>query len=251
MSMKMKRSIVIPDGNTEIADEITQIMGIIARTSRWVHPDVFRELPVWAPWAARGRPLYDRAWQRHYTNTKRGAVHAAEKYEGNRSASQVLFTALGVANPKPLNWTVCHIWGYDDPGFKSQGSIVRDPRFFTCVANMIWLPTALKGFTDAIPEIKTMLRTCAYYLYGWTCEHPTVEDLAKAIRGGVIPPGYPLTWPAPGRRDVLPPGTAPITPTIRSEIRKAKLIRLLDNMNLTHFPRDEVRQVLSYWRVNL
>jgi len=60
---------VIPDGNAEIAAEIPLIVEIIARTCRWVHPDTFREFPVWCPWTARGRPLYDRTWQRRYTNT--------------------------------------------------------------------------------------------------------------------------------------------------------------------------------------
>jgi hypothetical protein len=154
----------IPDGNEEIAAEIPKIVDIIARTCRWVHPETFRRLPLWCPWTARGRPLYDRAWQRRYTNTKRATKQTIEKVEGNIAASQTLIAALGVASPKPRNWTVCHIWGYDDLAFASQGSIVQDPRFFSCVANMVWLPTPLKGFTDALPEIKTMLRTCAFHL---------------------------------------------------------------------------------------
>jgi hypothetical protein len=41
---------VIPDGNAEIAAEIPLIVEIIARTCRWVHPEVFRQLPVWYPY---------------------------------------------------------------------------------------------------------------------------------------------------------------------------------------------------------
>jgi hypothetical protein len=162
---------VVPDGNAEIAAEVPLVVEIIARTCRWVHPETFRRLPVWCPWTARGRPLYDRAWQRRYTNTKRATRQAVEKVEGNVAAIQTLVAALGVARPRPRNWTICHVWGYDDPAFASQGSIVQDPRFFSCVANMVWLPTPLKGFTDALPEVKTMLRTCAFHLYGWACEH--------------------------------------------------------------------------------
>jgi hypothetical protein len=244
---------VVPDGNAEIAAEVPLVVEIIARTCRWVHPETFRQLPVWCPWTACGRPLCDRAWQRRYTNTKRATRQAVEKVEGNVAAIQTLVAALGVARPRPHNWTVCHVWDYDDPAFASQGSIVRDPRFFSCVANMVWLPTPLKGFTDALPEVKTMLRTCAFHLYGWACEHDSVRDQAQAIRAGVIPTGYPRSWPAPDRPGILPPGTAPFTPAIAAEIRKRKagLRRMLADMSLTHFPREEVRQVLALWKVEL
>ncbi len=242
---------VIPDGNAEIADKIPLIVEIIARICRWVHPDTFRQLPVWCPWTARGRPLYDSTWQRRYTNTKRTTNVAVEKFEGNVAASKALVTALGVASPKPRNWTVCHIWGYDDPAFATQGSIVQDPRYYSCIANMVWLPTPLKGFTDALPEIKVMLRTCAFYLYRWACERESVAAQAQSIRGGSIPDGYPNTWPAPDRPNLLPPGTAPNTPGIRAEIdrRKGNFRAMLADESLTHFPRDEVRKVLEFWKV--
>lgn len=244
---------VIPDGNMEIVADIPHIIKIIARTCRWVHPDTFRQLPVWCPWTARGRPLYDRSWQRRYTNTKRATKHTVDKVEGNVAASKALIAALGVASPKPRNWTVCHIWGYDDPAFASQGSIVQDPRYFSCVANMVWLPTPLKSFTDALPEIKTMLRTCAFYLYGWACEHESVAEQSQAIRASNIPDGYPMSWPAPSRPSLLPPGTAPLTSAVMSEVRKRKagFKKMLMDTSLTHFPREEVRQVLAFWRVDL
>ncbi len=137
---------VIPDGNAEIAAELPSIIDLIARTSRWVHPETFRELPVWCPWAARSCALYDRSWKRQYTNTKRSTNQTSPKFEGNENAAKSLIAALGVANPKPPNWTVCHIWGYDDPAFASQGAVVRDPRYYTCVGNMIWLPTPLRAY---------------------------------------------------------------------------------------------------------
>jgi hypothetical protein len=252
-TMKMAGTNVIPDGNAEIAVEIPRIVDIIARTCRWVHPDTFRQLPVWRPWTARGRPLYDKTWQHRSTNTKRGTNQTVEKVEGNIAASKSLFAALGAGRPKPLNWTVCHIWGYDDPAFSSQGSIVQDARYFSCVANMVWLPTPLKGFTDALPEIKTMLRTCAFHNYGWVCEHASVTTQAQSIRTGSIPEGYPKSWPAPDRPNLLPPGTAPCTPGIVAEIcrRKANFKKLLADTSLTYFPREEVREVLAFWKVNL
>jgi hypothetical protein len=249
----MAEKIFIPDGNAEIAEEIPLVVEIIARTCRWVNPKTFQELPVWCPWTARGWPLYDSTWQRRYTNTNRTTKQTVEKVEGNMAAGKALLAALGVANPKPRNWTVCHVWGYDDPAFASQGSIVQDPRYFTCVANMVWLPTPLKGFTDALPEIKTMLRTCAFYLYGWVCEHESVADQAKAIRSGMIPDGYPKSWPAPDRVNLHPRGTAPYTSAVIAEIRKRKASfkRILADTSLTHFPRDEVQEVLAFWKIKL
>ena len=151
----------VPDGNDALRADIPAIVELIERTARWVHPDTFRALPVWAPHTARGRPLYDAAWARRYTNTRKATGLTAEKFEGNVAALNALVAALDVSSPKPRNWTVCHIWGYDDPSFAERSSVVQDPRYFSCVANMIWLPTSLKGFTDTLPEIKAMLRVCA------------------------------------------------------------------------------------------
>jgi hypothetical protein len=251
--MAMAGTNVIPDGNTEIEAEIPLVVELIARTCRWVHPDTFRQLPLWCPWIARGHPLYDSTWQRRYTNTKRGTNQTAEKFEGNVEAAKSLTAALGVASPKPKNWTVCHIWGYDDPAFGSQGGIVRDPRYYSCVGNMVWLPTPLKGFTDALPEVKLILRACAFHLYGWACEHQSVALQAQEIRRGHLPRGYPNSWPAPDRPHALPPGTAPFTPAIMEEIRRQKSTikqKLLDE-TLVYFPREEVRQVLAFWKIEI
>jgi hypothetical protein len=118
---------------------------------------------------------------------------------------------------------------------------------------MLLLPTPLKGFTDAPPEIKTMLTTCAIYLYGCVCEHESVVAQAQSIRAGVMPDGYPECSPEQRRPNFLPAGTSPCTPGIVTEIRKRKmsLKRILADTSLTHFPRDEVRDVLSFWIVCL
>jgi hypothetical protein len=244
---------VIPDGNEEIAAEIPLIVEIVARTARWVHPETFRALPVWCPWTARGRPLYEKSWQRRATNTRRDTKQTSEKFEANVDAGKALMAALGTASPKPGNWTVCHIWGYDDDAFMSQSGIVRNPRYYSCVANMVWLPTPLKGFTDALPDMKTMLRSCAFHLFGWACEDESVKAQADAIRNGGVPKGYPPSWPSPDRPGLLPPGTAPFTASIRDEIqkRKAKIRAMLADTTLLNFPRKEVEQVLEFWKVDL
>ena len=117
-------------------------------------------------------------------------------------------SALGVVGKYPKGWTTCHIWGYDDEQFVGSSEIVRDRRFFSCLGNMVLLPTPLKGFTDAVPLIKRHLRVCAFHLYGWACEHHSVASEAELIRSGHIPDGYPEEWPT-AERKVLPPGTGP------------------------------------------
>lgn len=243
----------IPDGNEALRDDIPAVVELIERTARWVHPETFRRLPVWAPHTARGRPLYDAQWCRRYTNTRRATGAKSEKFEGNVAALKALTEALDVAPPKPKNWTVCHIWGYDDPSFAQRSRIVQDPRYFSCVANMVWLPTPLKGFTDALPEVKAMLRVCAFHLYGWVCEHPSVEEQANKVRSGWVPPLYPGSWPSPDHPNVLPPGTAPFSAQIDQRIakRKLKIKNDLANPGFEHYPKDEVIEVLKFWGVEL
>jgi hypothetical protein len=110
-----------------------------------------------------------------------------------------------------------------------------------------------KGFTDALPKIKTMLRACAFHLYGWACEDDSVKTQAEAIRGGMVPEGYPSSWPSPERPRLLPPGTAPFTASVRNEIdkRKTKLRAMLADKSLANFPNEEVRQILKFWRIDL
>lgn len=243
---------LVPDGNDALRDDVPAVVELIERTARWVHPDTFRALPVWAPHTARGLPLYDATWTRRRTNTKQATGVTTDKPEGNIAASDALVSALD-AKPRPKNWTVCHIWGYDDPTFSTSGAVVQDPRYFSCVANMIWLPTALKGFTDALPEVKDMLRVCAFHLYGWACEHPSVKERAAVVTGGWEPPGYPLSWPTPSRPGVLPLNTAPYSLRIQAEIRrrKAKIKADLERADWPNYPAERVREVLQFWQVDL
>lgn len=75
---------------------------------------------------------------------------------------------MGITLKDRPHWTCCHIWGVDDPSFVKANSVVQDHRFFSCVANMILLPTPLKAFTDVMPEVKAMLRQCSGDLFGWS-----------------------------------------------------------------------------------
>ena len=200
--------------------------------------------------AHRGSPLCSADWTRRYTNTRRSTGETAEKSDTNTRANWALWQALGFPRGrKPKNWTVCHIWGIDDPDFQQCNVVVQDPRFYTCVANMVALPTPLKAFTDSVPEVKLILRVCAYYLYGWTCEHESVKEQADLIRSGFIPHDYPASWPTP-QRDVHPPGLVPCSERTLGFVRnrKAQIRREIDGAGPL-YPRDRVREVLKFWSI--
>jgi hypothetical protein len=240
----------VPDGLDELAAEMPFIVDVIARTTRWVHPDVFRALPVWYPETARRLPIFDAGWQRVYTNTSRATASVRAKAEGNGMAARALIAALGTR--RTAHWTVCHIWGVDDPRFQKTNRVVSDRSYYSCVANMVWLPTPLKGFTDAVPDVKRMLRTCAFHLYGWTCEHDDVAEEARRVRAGPPPDIYPSSWPTADRK-VLPPGTAPFSARVANSIarRKRDLRAMMGDESMSQFPRDAVREVLAFWKMDL
>jgi hypothetical protein len=249
--VKRSPSARLPDGNEAIQESIPGIVRVIADTARWVAPETFALLPVWMPEYARRRQLYDCTWTRPVTNTNKRSGATLDKVEGNVNAQKSLLTALGVA--RPTNWTVCHIWGYDDASFQAGGSIVGDPRYYTCIANMILLPTALKGFTDAMPEIKRVLRTCAFHLYGWACEDSNVSAEAAAIRSGEIPEYYPHDWPTPDRPDARPAGVCPLTDGIRDAAAKRlrDLKQKFSSDEYPQYPRASIADVLQHWGMQL
>ncbi|WP_252181139.1 hypothetical protein [Azospirillum sp. B4] len=224
---------------------------LIASTARWVHPDAFRAMPVWYPEHARGRTSYKADWASVYTNTSRQTGQTQDKVEANIQARKALLGALGLRNGMPKHWTVCHIWGVDDPGFQAPNTVITDPRFYSCTANMVLLPTPLKAFSDSVPEVKTMLRVCAFHLYGWVCQHPHVEEQACQVASRQLPEGYPHDWPGPDRA-VLPPGTAPFSIEVKRAIarRKASLRASLESPG-ANYPAVEVRQTLVYWNIEL
>ena len=117
---------------------------------------------------------------------------------------------------------------------------------------MVWLPTPLKGFTDAVPEIKKILRICAFHMYGWICEHPDAATEAAKIRNGPVSDEYPKSWPTPERK-VLPLGTAPFSSDAAAAVKKRKceLKRMLSDTSLVHFPREEARSVLAFWKIDI
>jgi len=230
---------------------LTEIMRLIERTARWVDPATFHYLPIWYPEHARGALFYKADWSEPQMNKKRQTGESVHKREGNLHANKALTYALGLRSKERTNWSCCHLWGVDDSLYQRSNAVVQDRRFFSCVANMVLLPTPLKAFTDVMTDVKMMLRVCALHLYDWACDHDDVADISEMVAGWSNWDAYPASWPRRGQASV-PLGVAPFSERVckAADARKSQIRRDLVSAG-EHYPREEVRRVLDYWQIDL
>lgn len=182
-------------------------------------------------------------------NRQTGAI--IHKFEGNIHANKALTLALGFRAVERPNWSCCHIWGVDDAAYQISNAVVQDRRFFSCVANMVLLPTPLKAFTDVMTDVKMMLRVCAFHLYGWTCDHEEVASVASQVGSWFSWNAYPESWPKADRASV-PLGMAKFSSRIKDAADRRKAAIRTDLVSAgPHYPREEVRKVLDYWKISL
>jgi hypothetical protein len=180
-------------------------------------------------------------------NRQTGIVE--HKREGNVHANKALTHALGLRSDDRPNWSCCHIWGIDDALYQESNSVVQDHRFFSCVANMVLLPTPLKAFTDTMPEVKAMLRICARYVYGWHCDHESMADAIASIEKWKDWEAYPKSWPT-ARNASIPLGTVKLDAGIqKSAARRLQQVRSDLESAGVHYPRAKVREALAYWKI--
>lgn len=243
----------LPDGLEALRRELSlaDVMGLIERTARWVDPETFKYLPVWFPEHARRSLFYKANWSEPQMNRNRQTGDSIHKTEGNLHGNKALTLALGLRARERPNWSCCHIWGIDDGLYQTSNAVVQDRRYFSCVANMVLLPTPLKAFTDVMTEVKMMLRVCALHLYGWSCDHEEVADVADQVAEWGNWDAYPESWPKPGRPS-LPLGTAKFSSRVKDAADRRKAAIRMDLVSAgPHYPRDEVRKVLDYWSISL
>ncbi len=210
------------------AKEVARVVGNLAR---WVDPETFRLLPVWHPELARKQPLYKTGWAHPQTN------RGMPKFEGNTKANAALSRALGVAKKARPDWTCCHIWGNDDTSFSKGESEVNDPRYYSCIANMVLLPTPLKAFTDAVPQMKAALRLAAFHLYGFLPAGQVLPSIEDA--GDWLPDGW-------DQGDVT--GIRWLNSKIEKSARKRgqTIVREMREP-VGEYPIAQVKQVVHYW----
>jgi hypothetical protein len=161
-----------------------------------------------------------------------------------------LIGALG--GRKVSGMSVCHVWGYDDKEYKKSDSFTHDPLFYSCVGNMILLPTALKGFTDEMKEVKAVLRYCAFHLYSWPLGLRERLRQSGLWRADDPPIHYPDDWPRSGRA-ALPSNMAPLSKAVCKMIdkRRNELKAMIETADHRQFPREQVLSVLDAWKINL
>jgi hypothetical protein len=231
--------------------DLGQIMALIERTARWVSPDTFTYLPLWYPEHARKAHFYRANWSEPQMNKNKTNGSEVHKFEGNVHANKALTYALGLRKDERPNWSCCHIWGVDDGSYQLENSIVQDPRFFSCVGNMVLLPTPLKAFTDVMPDVKMRLRVCATHLYGWHCDHPDIKGVAAQVVGWKDWTDYPASWPR-GPGSSVPLGTVPLSSRIKTAAdRRKNAIRKDLSSAGSYYPKEKVEAALEYWKIDL
>ena len=242
---------VIGDGLDALRAEMSlaEVMRLIERTARWVDPATFHLLPVWYPEHSRRGLFFKANWSAPQMNRNRQTGVEVHKHEGNNYAAKALTLSLGLNGRDRPNWSCCHIWGVDDATYGSTNVVVQDARYYSCIANMILLPSPLKAFTDVMPEVKGMLRACTFNTFGWRCGHDAVAGVD--IDTSMLDDAYPASWPRK-RGDPAPMGTTMLTPTIEDCARKrlAAIRHDLDHAG-PHYPREQVKSVLAYWDIEI
>lgn len=228
---------------------LREMASLIERTAQWVAPETFNLLPLWFPEHARRSHFFKENWSKQQMNKSRATGQSVHKAEGNTHANKALTLALGLRSKLRPNWSCCHIWGVDDASYQTSNAIVMDRRFFSCVANMVLLPTPLKAFTDTVPGVKAMLRICARNLYGW--QPPEDCGLATNVQldSWTDWESYPQSWPKT-LHEKLPQGVVELSATIRASAqkRKAAIRRDLKDAG-SYYPRTEVETALAYWKI--
>lgn len=243
---------MLPDGIGKLLSvlDIQTTMILIEKTARWVAPETFSYLPIWYPEHARKSLLYKGNWSNPQMNTNRESGVSIHQHESNTNAGKALNFALGLGATKPKNWTCCHIWGVDDLSNQATNTVVQDARFYSCIGNMVLLPTPLKAFTDSVPEAKAMLRICARNLYGWQCDHPDMAATNARLDQWDHWDDYPSSWPRRRDEQVQPLGVTAFSTKAKAaaDRRRARIFSDLANAG-QYYPRDTVREVLEYWEI--
>ncbi|WP_372050734.1 hypothetical protein PJ900_20430 [Tistrella mobilis] len=147
-----------------------KLSALVASCTLWAHPRVFQERRkldlngAWFPNTRRARK-----------DEERGNVVNGIILDDNSKANAAIKKAVFGSGVIPERYSACHIWP------KS----CYDPRYHTCIANLVLLPAALASLTDHDPEVIACLKYRSFELYGW---HPA--EMPPPER----PAGYPDGW---------------------------------------------------------
>ena len=227
------------------------IASLIERTARWVSAETFALLPIWFPEHARGVHFYKANWSTPQENTNRKTLQTVHKKEGNIHANKALTLALGLRSKERPNWSCCHIWGIDDPTYQTGNHLISDNRYFSCIANMVLLPTPLKAFTDVMPDVKAMLRWCSLQTFGWQPTHSDLIAYQNGLESSIKWDCYPASWPK-YRKERIPAGTVPLNDRIRKSAIQ-RMQRIKDDLRNAgdFYPKKQVEAALAEFQIKL
>lgn len=141
------------DGLVELDQPIARrvLIDLVSKTSYWADKKVFKHLRdknkfgVWYEHVARGRP--------------KGTVRKKTLLDDNTYANYAIKRALAGDHRmfRPRSFRVCHI--YDGK--------TKDHRYYTCIANLVLLPSAIHSLTDHYKPVMDVLKYRAYEYYRW------------------------------------------------------------------------------------
>jgi len=230
---------------------LREIASLIERTAQWVSPEMFKLLPLWFPEHGRRTLFFKKNWSAPQLNTNRKTGLSIHKSEGNVHANKALTLALGLRSKQRPNWSCCHIWGIDDASHQLSNEIVMDRRFFSCVANMVLLPTPLKAFTDTMSDVKAMLRICARNLYGWPSkDHEFIVSNALLDKWSYWD-SFHRAGPGRHMKSYLLASWSYHPQFGFARRRDSRQFAMISNMPAHTTPRAEVKAALAYWKIEL
>ena len=153
----------------------TDLAALVAAASVWANPKIHDILK------ANGRfGLWYPATRRYRKGAteRKGQILDGIRLDDNTYANYALKNALPLGARAYLNYSVCHIWPescYDD-------------RCYTCIANLVLVPSPLMSITDCHPATQNALRYRAWELYSWYPPQATPP---------YRPDQYPSHWRTP------------------------------------------------------
>jgi hypothetical protein len=136
------------------AETTTDLPALVAAASVWANPKVHELLM-----ANDGLGLWYPAMRRYRkgANERKGGKLHGVTLDDNTYANFALKNSLPFGARAYRNYSVCHIWPescYDD-------------RCYTCIANLVLVPSPLMSITDFHPVIQSALKYRSWELYAW------------------------------------------------------------------------------------
>jgi len=162
------------------------LANLVAATGLWASPEIHAALA-----GASDAPAWYPKTQRAGAGQKRGTFVGEVRLDDNTYANVAIKRALGLSPRNVVGFEVCHVW----PG------TTYDPRYHTCIANLILLPRSLASLSDHDATVQRAIQYRSFELYAWSPEGVPLPEK---------PPGYPLEWRQP----------AAVTPGIREALRR-------------------------------